>query len=110
MALPGAEKNWLQACSTVVSLNAMSRPPSTTAAAKARIVTTVGLPLTTASRIVRLNEAAGRRAAGAGRADGGGGEPDCCSLTAAPPALRTLGDPRELPRPGPAVLSCRISP
>ncbi len=47
-ALPGAEKNVLHACSTTGSLNAMSKPPSTTAATMARNVTTAGCPHVTA--------------------------------------------------------------
>src|SRR5438067_7819384 len=115
MALPGAVKNCPHACSTVSSLNAMSRPPSTTAAAKARTVTTAGLPSTTAPRITRLNEADGLRPAGAppapgpGPAEDGGGEAGCWSLMTAPQALGYLADPPRLPRPGPAALSGQIS-
>jgi hypothetical protein len=44
-----------QACSTVVLVKAISRPPSTMAVKMARIVTTTELPSSTASSTTRLN-------------------------------------------------------
>src|SRR5215831_15539313 len=84
-AFTGSEKNTLQALSTTGSLNAISRPPSTTAATMARIVTTVGLPSVTALMIEWLNVAvreAGGPAAGGCGASGGAGAPGCSLLTA----------------------------
>src|SRR5579875_197131 len=62
-AAPGAEKNDPQACSTVVSLNAIIRPPTTSAAKIARIVTTAWLPSMIAVMTARPYSAA-RDAAG----------------------------------------------
>ena len=76
-AFRGSEKNTLHALSTTGSLNAMSRPPSTTAATMARKVTTAGLPSTTASRIewlsVAVRLAGGPPAVGCGVSGGAGG-------------------------------------
>src|SRR5712691_9971935 len=61
IAVPGAENRLLHACRTVVSLKAISRPPSTSAATIARNVTTAGLPAMTASMmILALRPALGR--------------------------------------------------
>src|SRR5690348_5240506 len=44
MAAPGAEKKWPHACSTVVLVNAFSRPPITMAVKMARNITVTELP------------------------------------------------------------------
>src|SRR4029077_12806807 len=73
IAAPGFEKNVLHACSTTGSLNAISRPPSTTAAMMARIVTTTGVPSRIARMMAGLTE--GAWPAPAGGSPGGGAPP-----------------------------------
>src|SRR5262249_3423886 len=92
-AFPGSAKNVLHAWSTVGSLNAMSRPPSTTAARMARNVTTVGLPSTIADTIVWFSVAV--RLADGPPAAG----PGCSALMAARPRPPSPAVPR---LPGPA--------
>src|SRR5581483_10553184 len=99
-AFTGSEKNTLHALSTTGSLNAISRPPSTTAATMARKVTTAGLPSVTALMIEWLRVAvrrAGGPAAGGCGVSGGAGGTGCSLLMAhlrhdahgAPPARRS---------------------
>src|SRR5437763_12824021 len=96
-AFTGSEKNTLHALSTAGSLNAMSRPPSTTAATMARKVTTAGLPSTTAATIVWLNVAirlaGGPPVAGSGVSVGEGG-PGCSLLMTAHPGPIDPAGPR----------------
>src|SRR5262245_17649319 len=83
-AFTGSEKNTFHALSTAGSLNAMSRPPSTTAATMARNVTTAGLPSTIADTIVWFSvdvRLAGGPPAGPG-VSGGAGGPGCSALIA----------------------------
>src|SRR5215472_11492089 len=99
MAAPGAEKKLPHACSTVVLVNAFSRPPITMAVKMARKITVTELP----SRIdslriwpndLRLSSLFSRRfvaVAGPGEPGGSGG---ACSLMSSLPLL-----PAPLPEP-----------
>src|SRR5215472_1154226 len=65
-AAPGAAKKLFHACSTVVSLNAMTSAPRTRALKMARMVTTVGLPYAMAWIMTRPEP---RSRSGKGRLD-----------------------------------------
>src|SRR5215475_5011257 len=102
MAAPGAEKKLPHACSTVVLVNAFSRPPITMAVKMARKITVTELP----SRIdslriwpndLRLSSLFSFRfvaVAGPGEPGASGGPGGACSLMSSLPLL-----PAPLPEP-----------
>ena len=94
MAAPGAEKKLPHACSTVVLVNAFSRPPITMAVKMARKITVTELPSSIDSLRVWPNDL--RRlafsscfvaVAGPGEAGDSGGPGGACSLMSSLPLL-----------------------
>src|SRR5262249_8362282 len=120
MAAPGAEKKWPHACSTVVLVNAFSRPPITMAVKMARKITVTELPSRIDSlriwpndlRLCSLVSFCFVAVAGPGEAGDSGGPGGACSLMSSLPLLPApLAEPQLAEsRPVPGLRGLPIRP